>query len=451
MSIKPWAATALGTNVALVLLGGLLVCLSWHLGIEFDHFVIGYSETSVCALVTFLGAALLVTRQPVDRWTLPLILVVAALCRLALLMPEPHLSSDIYRYVWDGMVQHHGINPYRYVPGDPHLTFLRDDDIFPNINRRDYAPTIYPPVAQMFYFVATLFGGKLIAMKIAMDLCEAVTIFGLIQMLRSMGLRREQVLLYAWSPLVIWEIGSSGHLDALMTALIVLALLFRMRNQPVLTGFALGAAVLTKFYPLLLFPALWRRRDWKMPLAMLAVCLTYLPYLGVGKRVLGFAGGYAEEEGIHSGSRYFLLDWVHHLPHCSHLPLLFFYAFCAFLIAFLTFWSVRVSERPGGAFLAPAGALAFALMLLFSPHYPWYVIWLVPFLVLAPSLGMGVYVCAIFCAFTTQWASPGEGMYFLGKWIYGATALALLVQLAWRRWPYGGQVVRSIWPVRENA
>jgi alpha-1,6-mannosyltransferase len=448
--LKPWPASALGTNIALTLLGGFLVVLSWHLGIEFDHFVIGYSETSLCALVTFLGAALLVTRQPVDRATLPIILVIAVLCRLALLQPEPHLSSDIYRYVWDGMVQHHGINPYRYVPCDAHLSSLRDDDIFPNINRRDYAPTIYPPVAQMLFFLATFFGSTLTAMKIAMYLCEAVTIVALIKLLKSTGQRSEQVLLYAWSPLVIWEIGSSGHVDALMTAFIALALLFRFRHQPVLTGLALGAAVLTKFYPLLLFPALWRKWDWKMPLAMLAVCLTYVPYLGVGKRVFGFASGYAEEEGLKGGWRYFLLDVVRHQPGLSHMPTNAFYVFCAICLGIMALWALRISDQAGAAFLSPAAALAFALMLFFSPHYPWYVIWLLPFIVLVPSLGMGVYVCTIFYAFTTQWAA-GDGVYFLEKWMYGATALALALQLAWSRWPAAQIALRSLWPVPEKS
>jgi len=55
------------------------------------------------------------------------------------LFAEPYLSSDISRYVWDGIVQHAHINPYRYVPGDPVLAFLRapNQDIFDNINRRD--------------------------------------------------------------------------------------------------------------------------------------------------------------------------------------------------------------------------------------------------------------------------------------------------------------------------
>ncbi len=259
-----WPATALGTNLALLLLGSMLLGLSHHLAVEFDHFVIGYSETSLCALVVFLGAATLVATQPVNRWTLPILIAFAVLCRLVLLTPGPHLSSDIYRYVWDGMMQHHGINPYRYVPGDPHLASFRDGAIYPNINRRDYAPTIYPPVAQMFYYLATALSFDLTAMKLAMYAMEAVTVYSLLQMLAAVGKPREWVILYLWCPLVLWEVGSSGHVDALMTGLVMLAMLFRLRNKPVLTGVALGAAVLTKFYPLLLIPALWKRRDWKI-------------------------------------------------------------------------------------------------------------------------------------------------------------------------------------------
>ena len=63
----------------------------------------------------------------------------------------PLLSSDMYRYVWDGRVQLAGINPYRYLPDAPELAFLRDAAVFPHINRADYAPTIYPPAAEMLY------------------------------------------------------------------------------------------------------------------------------------------------------------------------------------------------------------------------------------------------------------------------------------------------------------
>ena len=447
-----WPATAPGTNIALALLGCMLLGASHHLALEFDDFIIGYAETTMCALFVFFGAAVLVSRQPVDRWTLPIILAIAPLCRLVLLTIDPHLSTDIYRYVWDGMMQHNGINPYHFVPGDPHLQSLRDSDIFPNINRRFYARTIYPPVAQMFFYAATGISYTLVAMKLAFYAAEAVTVYALIKMLPMIGARREMVLLYAWSPLLIWEVGSSGHVDALVTMFIVLALLFRLRDKPILTGLFLGAAVMTKFYPLLLFPALYRRRDWKMPAALLTIVLIgYGMYSSVGKLVFGFAGGYVQEEGIASGSRYFLFDLVQHMRGFANLPTAAFLVFSALCFIPLLVWCWRVNQQPGPAFLRPAAALAFTLMLLFSPHYPWYVIWLVPFLVLVPSLPMGVYVTGIFYGLTTQWSEPGAKLYFLEKCIYGATLTAFVLQLIYQRWLMPLRLPARLFPVTEEA
>ena len=79
--------------------------------------------------------------------TLAAILVVAVLLRAIALFAPQALSTDIFRYVWDGRVQAAHINPYRvHFPADPALAPLRDDSIYPNINRADYAiPSIPPP------------------------------------------------------------------------------------------------------------------------------------------------------------------------------------------------------------------------------------------------------------------------------------------------------------------
>ena len=106
-----YRGSATHTNLVLALLGLALLLLSRHLAVEFDHFVIGYSETSTCALAVYFAAVVVVWTQPVDRRTFWIIAITALLCRIALLTPEPYLSSDIYRYVWEGYVQHHGINP----------------------------------------------------------------------------------------------------------------------------------------------------------------------------------------------------------------------------------------------------------------------------------------------------------------------------------------------------
>ena len=212
-----------------------------------------------------LAACLILWLKPnnVNRYTFWIILTFAIACRLVGVFPDAFLSTDVYRYAWDGVVQHAGMNPYKYIANDPALFALRapNIDLYDNMNRRDYAHTIYPPVAQVIFYLVTWISPTVQFMKLAMVLFEGLTLYGLILLLREFGLRREQALLYAWCPLMMWDFGASGHLDSVAMAFIVFALLFRHRERPVLVGVFLGLAFLTKFYPIVLFPrALASRR-----------------------------------------------------------------------------------------------------------------------------------------------------------------------------------------------
>jgi alpha-1,6-mannosyltransferase len=239
------------TNTILSLLGFGLLAFTKQLIIEFHHFTIGFSGVAGWSVILYVLAAAAILTLPTNRFTLPLIIGFAVAFRIVTLFPEPFMSSDIYRYAWDGVVQHAHISPYRYVPGDPALTFLRgpNQNLFDHINRRDYAHTIYPPVAQFLFYGITWVNASVTFMKLAMILFEGITVYALMELLEALGRRREEVLLYAWCPLLIWEIGSSGHLDSAAMALIALALLARLRQQPIATGLFLGAAILIKFYP----------------------------------------------------------------------------------------------------------------------------------------------------------------------------------------------------------
>src|SRR5579863_3421996 len=190
--------------------------------------------------------------------------------RLAVLLAPPYLSDDINRYVWDGRVEGAGINPYRYIPSDPHLEALRDELIFPHVNRSDYAPTIYPPVAEYIFYLGTRVSESLIAMKGALLALELAAVLLLMRLLRDWGLPRERLLIYVWHPLVLWEFAGSGHIDAAVVTFVALALWARRRQAAWLTGSALAAAALVKFFPAVLFPALYRRWDWRMPVAAAA-------------------------------------------------------------------------------------------------------------------------------------------------------------------------------------
>ncbi len=312
------------------------------------------------------------------------LLVVAALLRATILFLPPYHSSDIYRYVWDGRVQGAGINPYLYIPDAPALAGLRDASIWPNINRADYAPTIYPPAAQMIFFLITRITAGVIGMKTGWLAFECVTAWAVVRLLDHCGLPRARLLIYAWSPLVVWEVAGSGHLDAAMATLFMLAVLARGCERSGLAGVALGLSVLVKFFPIVALPALWRRWDWKLPAACAAVIAAgYALYLGAGLKVFGFLSGYSREEGLRSGDGFWFAHIFQLLTGLT-LPPLLYVAIVELLLASLALVVVRAQNRA----MPVSGALLLAAtgMIALSPTHPWYFVWLTPLLCFAPSV-----------------------------------------------------------------
>jgi len=454
------------TNVTLCLLGMGLLMLTREYIFEYGgagHYVIGASGCSGWSVWLYAAAVVVVLTQPVNRATLGIVIGFAVALQAVLLFAEPFSSSDIYRYVWDGIAQHAGVNPYRYVPGDAALTWLRapNQDVYDGINRRDYAHTIYPPAAQMIYWLVTFLSPTVAAMKAAMFGFECVAGAALIALLRHLGRPREQVLLFVWCPLLVWEIGEGGHVDAAVFAFVVLALLFRHRERPVLTGLFLGLAVMTKFYPLVLLPAVYKRGDWKMPATLAAVvAVGYAVYSSVGMKVFGFLSGYSKEEGLDSGARYFLLELAQKVRGLGWLPVSVYMLFCIAVMGGISVWAWRFAtvETCGTTLLAysthddgtvmngpptmvshpkylrASMMLAFAMMLLFSPHYAWYILWLIPLFALAPNLPLLAYLMGFFYLFTTALADPGPKMFLLNEILYGGVAAVMVLHWLERRW-----------------
>jgi hypothetical protein len=294
----------------------------------------------------------------------------------------------------------------------------------------------------MLFLLITRVGASLRWMKAGMVGIEALTIWALVKLLAAVGIRREQVLIYAWHPLLFWEVASSGHVDGAALPFIVLALLFYLRQKPAATGVALAAATLVKLYPIALFPALYRRSgwrcDWKMPASLAAVIVAgYACYLSVGRHVLGFLPDYAKEEGLESGSRYFLLTLVRHSLHWEALPTAAFYGFAALLLLGLALWAFFRGETESEPGPPPAIRYSFviaaAVMLLFSSHYPWYYLWLLPFVCVIPYVPMLYFTTACFYLYTTSLANPGPAMYYMFEWLYATTALLALWCMGLRR------------------
>ena len=418
--------TAIGVSMLALTGVGLLL--------QHDDAHSGFIVLALAQGALYLVAVGLTWRGGFSGRALVAILAVAALMRLGVLLAPPYLSDDVNRYVWDGRVEAAGINPYRYIPVDPHLAALRDDAIFPNVNRSTYAPTIYPPVAEYIFFIATRVSESLTWMRTTMVCFELASVALLLRLLVLLGLPRERILIYAWHPLALWEFAGSGHIDAAVIAFVALAIWARRRETAWLTGSLLAAAALVKFFPAVIFPALYRRWDWKMPAAAAATAVVaYLPFLGAGSAVFGFLPGYVSEEGLQNGSGFFLWNLLKIVaPPVGSLGIVPYLALTGAALASLAIYAVA-RDKADSRYIGSAMALAVAATVLLSPHYPWYFAWIVPFLCFAPIPSvLYLTVASPLLYFVPGGPDPEGARTAFEAAIYGPFAILACVELRHR-------------------
>jgi len=376
LAASAWLA---GLGATLVALTSATPTLHWRLG----------GWVLIVAFVAAGAAACAAQRlgEHADpRSALLIILAAAAAMRLALLFVEPYLSSDIFRYIWDGRVQAAGTNPYRYVPSAPELAALREGQIWPNINRAGYAVTIYPPAAQALFLAVTRLGESVTVMKLGLLLFEAAAVVAILALLRRQGAPATRVAAYAWHPLPVWEIAGNGPVDAALVALLLAGLLVHLEGRTLLAGVLVTLGGLIKPLALLALPVFWRPWDWRLPVVVLATALAaYLPYLSVGSGVLGFLPGYIAEQGLVSGSGYKPLWLLQQITGPLPGAAAAYIALAALILGGLALAAGFRSDRSEGATIRALGWLLIAFLVLSSPAYPWYFLVLVPLLALAPT------------------------------------------------------------------
>lgn len=396
------ALAALGLASSIVYAGA--VPLASRAGIE--PLVLHPAATSVL-FGLYVAAIWVARRAGRSRQALILVLAFGLLFRLLVLPTPVYLSSDLFRYLWDGRVQLAGVNPYRHPPAAPELAELRDPEVWPRINR-PWARTVYPPAAQwLFALVAAVTPGTVLAWRLAVLAIEALTIGLLLAILRRLGAPPTAVVVYAWSPLVVYEGVQAGHLDAAVLPVILLGVLGRMSGTPVGAGVAVGVAGLMKLYPLVLVPAWWRWGTWRFAATVAAVvALGYLPYaapLGVG--ALGFLPEYLGRAEDHNIGLRAVVEWALGVRSEVGRGLLlgsFFVGLLAVLVV--------VGRRPGGdphsAWRETTLALGAYLLLVPTSMHPWYVVVIVPFLAVDPSLGWLYFSGAVSVSYVKYLVEP---------------------------------------------
>lgn len=421
-------------TIALLLLGCVSVAL-YRAGLKANG-VSGIRFFMTIAFIQsaiYLLAAWIVVRARPSNSTVLVAVAFAVLFRLCILFAPPYLSDDIYRYVWDGRVQAAGVNPYRYIPAAPELAPLRDDVIYPKINRRDWAHTIYPPVAQVVFFLTTRISESVVWMKATMLGFELITIWAVVQLLTLLGRPRQLALLYAWHPLVIWEFAGSGHVDAIAIGFIALAFLAWQKKSNFGAGFMLACATLVKLFPVVLLPAMLKRGRGRIAFVLATTIIVgYLAYVSVGPRaVFGSLPGYTQEMGLVTGQPYYALSLVRRLFGVELSGITYMIA-TVIVMGAIGLWVLVKGTRDDDT-LKHAMVLATATTVLFAPHFSWYFCWLVYFLCFTPRLAIFYLTIASFLLYATWLGDSPDEMFVINSLIYLPALLIGIIEFLWQR------------------
>ena len=332
----------------------------------------------------------LVTAHLRARVTVIVILTVGVASRMLLLPSSPSLSTDAYRYVWDARLSGAGIDPYAYAPVAPEVAGLRDTNIYPRLNHSTWR-TVYPPVAQAFFrAVYRLAPDNVLAMKLALGIAELLALAALALLLRTLDIPLGRLTIYAWNPLLLVEIWGSGHLDALVLATVTAAALASARRRDGIAAILLGIGTLVKLYPavlLLLLPG--RRRVSVYALFGTVVVAGTIAAGGLGRWPITPIWRYVSAEYFNPGLvRTFVNE-----------PLLALAATAAWMV-------VAASRAHGGSLAVRAVPMVAGVIVLGANVFPWYVVWLVPFLAVTPSVPLIAFTGTVGFAYSFFLSEP---------------------------------------------
>ncbi len=191
----------------------------------------------------------------------PLLLVIigfGVVFNLIMLQMYPADATDIYDYIIRGrMTTIYNLNPLKDVPNEV------KDDPFYGFSTWHSVPSAYGPLWEDLAALASRLAGddhdiNVIAYKglavagyALASLCVGLALVAVAPLRLLSGL-----LLWMWNPLLIYMSAGVGHHDALMAAAIALALFCLVRRWYVASTLALVLGALLKFIPIMLVPVI---------------------------------------------------------------------------------------------------------------------------------------------------------------------------------------------------
>jgi glycosyl transferase family 87 len=395
-----------------VLLVSLTICSRKLSSVGEPSFII---PLAVAGIAYLLAIRELFSTPKFPRRVIFIGLVLAAVWHVPFLLQPPGSDDDVHRYLWDGRVQRLGYNPYIVIPNDPALGGLHTPETRTLNNPEVSSP--YPAGTQLFFRAVTAIHESIFAFKVAFAACELAIVLLLLAELRHLGQAEHWVLAYAWNPLLVTCVAYSGHVDILGALLLLLSAAALQRRWRTVAAVAFGLAIAVKFLPIVLTPLYWRRvRVRDAVLAVLIVGLLYVPFLHHGSALMGSLGVFVQ--------RFRFNDPV--FATLARIVSPRVVAGLAVLVGLaISVWLRRRHDE----YSPDTFAWPMAASLLCAPVvYPWYLLWLLPFVRSVSTVPLMIWTISIIPTFYVWHLRTLGGQWFVPDWImfleFGSVAAA---------------------------
>jgi hypothetical protein len=367
------------------------------------------------------------------------------------------LSEDVYRYIWDGKVQYHGCNPFVHAPDDSRLSTLRHHSPVYHAMKYHECTTIYPAVAQLTFLAAYALGAEALwGLRVVYLLFELIMGVLLVRMFR----RRDALILYALCPLVIIETYVGMHIDTIGMILCMAAWGLALKRRWFGALAVLALSVHVKYISLVCAPVLimaaWQYYHEKNETAVNAgslgrgmvrtampltawffgiVALLFLPYASAGLRLFTQLGTYCTHWEFNSS--FFSLAYA-----------VFDYR-ARIIMPLITIAGVLVIALQRKIDLSGKMHLAlFAFLLCTHTVYPWYVLWLVPGMVLKPKASELFFITAVIVSYEVLIGYSHSGIWQQRPYIrciqYVPLTILLAIDILKGRFVYGDTHVHGL-------